>query len=498
MPRRLTALSLLSFLGFVSPAFAVDPFTVIAAGGAAVNTVQSIAGASQEAAEIASSLSVLSELIAEIDSDAGEEGDGGIAERLREIERVAFEVGYTQDELADILAEPRDSSRQLSTTLAKITRSVRLTKRLAALAGISTKKAAEVSQIEQSRSQNDEKKILSQIHSQMVRTELNRKLVELKKEKKVTEEVRKLHSFLAGLAPAGNLRLFPASSAIVRKAIEVFESYSRYLLLIVGLIFAGRLLYYEFSFAPAEKYGDLIRDAFVCFFLMIVFPKVYGYMAEYSDALAVKLGQALDVVGAYRPETRLLFGQVVPWWLDPSVIQAGAYLVVYSLFNLVLAILIALGPLFILAGTMLNFSVSLPAYFAALVFIWSWPVVWNMTGYFMSLLWKGRDWSASGLAEVVVAAALGIVQFLSPFVLYKHLSSGQIGQAIRGGIGNATALSGRAQAAAAASKVVAAKASGGATLLASGASKAAGATKALVPGRRQEPRIQLGNERFAQ
>ena len=121
------------------------------------------------------------------------------------------------------------------------------------------------------------------------------------------------------------------------------------------------------------------------------------------------------------PEPIKFHGWALPWWLQPAAILPVAYFLVYSLFNLVLAVLIAIGPVVVLAGTMLHFTISLPAYFAALILVWMWPVLWNVVGFFAGELWQGVGFSKAGMTEALGALVLWLFQLLSPLVLYNHL-----------------------------------------------------------------------------
>ena len=114
--------------------------------------------------------------------------------------------------------------------------------------------------------------------------DLETKRQQLSSERAIQQGWGSLRKYLSDLAPAGDFRLFPSQKGMVEKAIAVFQTYSGYLLTLIAVIFAGRIVYYEFSLAPPEKYSELISNTFVCFFLMSAFPTLFRYMAEYSDA----------------------------------------------------------------------------------------------------------------------------------------------------------------------------------------------------------------------
>ncbi|MEK6705765.1 MAG: hypothetical protein AABZ06_08250, partial [Bdellovibrionota bacterium] len=237
---------------------------------------------------------------------------------------------------------------------------------------------------------------------------------------------------IVSIAPDGNLALFPVDSDIIRKAIDVYHAYYRILLILVGMIFFCRVVYYQFSFAPAEKYADLLRDVFVCSFLMIAFPHVYTYLAECSDTLSQKMSQILHVTGPEIPEMIKFSKSNWPWWLRPEVLPLILYAVAHVVFNLILSILIALGPIVIFAGTMLNFTISITAYFALLLFVWLWPVFWSVLGYFKGLLWAGKAFSAVGVGSFLASVVMFIFQLLSPLAVYSMVRGTHAGQVATG------------------------------------------------------------------
>jgi hypothetical protein len=427
-------------IALASPAFAFDPFTVLAAGSAAVNAVNTMTGASKDAVEFGASVSALSDLADEVGVGPDESEDTGrIARKIQAIEAAAVEAGYTKAEVEDIVGDQRDSSARLSTTLHKLTRTIRLGKRLVALAGVSTKKAAEISAVEQARAQNDQKKILSDIQNQLIATELDRKKAEVEKQKKLQEQYRNLRSYVLKIAPHGDLNLFPIDASIIQKAIDAYKAYYGVILALVGLIFFGRVVYCQFQLAPAEKYTDLIRDVFTCYFLMLAFPYVFNYMSECSEALSLKLGSLLHVTGANVPPDTLPVDTTVSWWWwRKEILPLALYAIVHVVFNFAVSVMITLGPIAILVGTMMNFAFSLPLYFILLLFVWIWPALWNVLGYFKNLLWQ--DGGAGG---IIAAGAVFLFQLLSPLAVYSLFKGTHAGK-VADGAASVAGTAGRA------------------------------------------------------
>ena len=82
-------------------AHAFDPLTVAAVASAAAGTVNSITDA---ASEVSASASAFSDLYGEIDSEAVVSEDGQrIVNKIQETENLAREVGYTKEEIDNII-----------------------------------------------------------------------------------------------------------------------------------------------------------------------------------------------------------------------------------------------------------------------------------------------------------------------------------------------------------------------------------------------------------
>ena len=204
----------------------------------------------------------------------------------------------------------------------------------------------------------------------------------------------------------------------------------------------------------------------------------------------------LHVTGPEIPEAKKLFGLPLPWWMQFEVLRGVAYLGVYGIFNILLSVLIAMGPIVVLAGTMLNFSISLPAYFAGIILIWLWPVIWNVVGFFAGLLWEGRNWTPGGIVEAVMGGLFYGFQVFSPFVLINHLKRTQVGQSLTNSYRSARESTvGRFVTNTATTKAVA-MAAGPAGVAAQGASHAAGWAKSQVSTVAGRPQVLTGKARF--
>jgi hypothetical protein len=425
-------------LGILLPGqgFAVDPFSILVAGSAAVNLVGTVGGTTKDILEAGELISALDDLANETIPGSQDGSDPyRLANKIRRVEVAALEAGYTRDEVNSLLEDYRSSNANLTRGIKLITRSVRLSKRVALMAGLSSDKAAKAATIASAQSAHQDRKILEDIYGQLVSESLDQKAARIEQEKAQQNQFKRFRDYVLSVSKGKNIALFRVDNDLVVKAISVYRSYSWLILSLVAVIFFVRIVLYQFSFAFAEKYVDLIRDTMLCYFLMLALPYLFGYLGEYSDALAAKMSELLHVTGSTIPEKMIVDSSLL-WWLRPEILPLILYTLVNVGFNLALSVLIALGPVAVLLGTMLNFSISLPAYFILILFAWMWPVFWNVLGYFRDLLWAQTGMSADGISSGIASIIFFLFQLISPAAIYSMIKQTHGGRAVSESIGS--------------------------------------------------------------
>jgi len=81
-------------------AFAFDPITVTAMVGAGVNTINAIGDIGDSTYELSSTVYALDDLFREFDEDPQiDDGSREVINRLKKIEELARELGYTENEI---------------------------------------------------------------------------------------------------------------------------------------------------------------------------------------------------------------------------------------------------------------------------------------------------------------------------------------------------------------------------------------------------------------
>ncbi|MGK5087912.1 hypothetical protein WDW86_10170 [Bdellovibrionota bacterium FG-2] len=437
------------FLGFVCfvvgieglfgpKAHAFDPFTVLAAGNAAISIADYASGGANDSSDVRDLMSALGELDDELIPNHDDD-PYKVAQKIAEAEHLAREAGYTKEEIDSLLLGYKTSNQNLTQSIRLLSRSVRMGKQIARLSGIvaaasEAGKAGVASEALRNQAQNQEKKILTDMYGQMLNSTLDEKIAELRRQKAFQERYKKLRSYVYSVAPGGNMALFPLDSKIIKKAMDVYHAYYAVLLALVGTIFMFRVIYYQFSLATSDIYVDLIKDVFTCYFLMLALPHVFTYLVECSEALSLKLGEVFNVTGAVIPDALPIDLSNPRSWLRLEVFPLVLYALTHIVFNFVIALLIAMGPIIVLGGTMMNFSVSLTAYFGLLLFICVWPAFWNVLGYFKNVLFDEK-----GAGDLFAGFIVFLFQAISPLFLYVQLKNTQVGQAASkalGGVGS--------------------------------------------------------------
>lgn len=400
---------------------AFDPFTVAAVVSTTASVVSTV---SETAGEVAASADAFGELYGEINSDADISEDGNrLIQEIKEIESLAYEAGYTKEEVEQLSADAANSkdARKLSTTLRSITRAVRAGKRVARLL-MKLEQKAKLAEVESAQIEREQLVVLYK----QLRVENERNLREIKErlreEKDRRDQIRvlKTEEKKSGAKVFGRTGVlsFPKQESVIEEAIRMATMMRPTLFSLMLFVFLVRALAYQFGFFGPAKYGDLIRDAVVCAVLLMVFPELVRASVTLCNDLAAKVGMkelqdvqpgSLDFpseMGLWI-KTRVLLEWLFQW------IKYLAFVGARFLANFGLAFLILLFPIVIFCSQMLNFSIAWPIFLGGFLSICLWPLFWNATGMLAVMLWRKQDVSIS---DQIATILFSLLQFLSPLI----------------------------------------------------------------------------------
>ena len=416
--------------------FAFDPFTVAAVVSTTASVVSTV---SETAGEVAASADAFGELYGEINSDADISEDGNrLIQEIKEIESLAYEAGYTKEEVEQLSADAANAkdARNLSTTLRSITKAVRAGKRVARLL-MKLEQKARLAEVESAQIEREQLVVLYK----QLRVENERNLREIKerlreeKDKRDQIRVLKTEEKKSGAKVFGRTGVlsFPKQESVIEEAIRMATMMRPTLFSLMLFVFLVRALAYQFGFFGPAKYGDLIRDAVACAVLLMVFPELVRASVTLCNDLAAKVGMkelqdvqpgSLDFpseMGLW-VKTRVLLEWLFQW------IKYLAFVGARFLANFGLAFLILLFPIVIFCSQMLNFSIAWPIFLGGFLSICLWPLFWNATGMLAVMLWRKQDVSIS---DQIATILFSLLQFLSPLIGMATLKGQPIAKSLQ-------------------------------------------------------------------
>jgi phage shock protein A len=418
-----------------SSAWAFDPFSATAIIGTVSSGLSAI---SSVASEVEGTASAFSELYSEIDPDAAvsPETTRTIA-KLREVESLARELGYTKQELTDLLDQDRTQTTSLSATIQKLTSAIRLGKKVSKLLSRLDKKA-QMAQLESTAIQKEQLTIQYRLLNEQISARLDskkEKLEEIKDRRSaITLLQKEIHRRGGRVFGKTGIYSFPKIDRVLDKSVSVAQKMAPYFAGLICLAFLLRVFFYQIGFYPAQKYGDALRDCIVCLLLLATFPQLIHAAVGISHSLSQAIGGA-HTVELQSPSKGPSFNITdLPGslalnliWIA-SWIKYGAFILTDFLFNFGLAFLVLLFPLVIFVSQMLNFSLAWPVFLASFLILTLWPVFWNSTGILAHELWI---MSSASITDEFKGLLFSLLQLISPSVCMLVLKGQSLGQAIQ-------------------------------------------------------------------
>lgn len=415
--------------------YAFDPFTVAAVVSVASQAVSKISDA---AGDVASTADSFSELYNEIDSGAELSSDGArLTSQIHEIESMAYEAGYTKDEIGQLQIDASDPSRAktLSLTLQTMTKAIRAGKQAARLL-LRLDKRAQLSQVESTQIQREELIVLYKTLEEAHERDLNQLRDKLKDQLDKRNQIATLKSEEKQISlefGSTGVLSFPKQESIVEGAIQIAVSMRPALFGLILFVFLVRVIGYQFSLSSHAQFGSLIKETIVCAVLLLVFPDLIRAMVALCNDLSAYIGmkdlkeiepKKLDFPAniGFTVLTRLNLELIFQW------IKFIALIVAKFIANFGLGFLILLFPLIVFSSQMLNFSIAWPLFLGGFISICLWPFFWNATGALALMLWK----SPASFSDHVATILFSVLQFLSPLIGIECLKGQPLSKAIAG------------------------------------------------------------------
>lgn len=205
----------------------------------------------------------------------------------------------------------------------------------------------------------------------------------------------------------------PMDAGTLAVSIGHFQRVAGITSVLIGVILVSRIALLTVTFGTAQSYGAAFRDTLTYLVALSIFPALLRVAVDVAGSLALAISfetvnQQAGLIDSFFDSMKDGSG------LLTIVIELGKYGVVYiarAIYTLLLAILIAIGPVVLLLSTLVNGSGVL-VYFNAIGILLLWPVVWNLLGALAVEISKSNGQSSFGLYCFWFVVQL--LQFLSP------------------------------------------------------------------------------------
>ena len=410
------------FLLYPQTAVHAEPVTTAIAGTSAV--VSALSSILDTTGELSQTLQAFNELYSEMDlnGEVSEEGQKFIQE-VQDMESIARDVGYTQDQTEDLLKTDREGAKKLFLVLRKMTQAIRTAKSATKLVQRITTKA-QIAQIEASETEKEILKVQYKILLEARRQSLSEKKEKLKEaleRKNYLDQKEKEIKSRGGLG-FGKIGIytFPKLSSNFKDAIHFSKVLQKKLIFLILPIFMAGVGFNILKLSGADQTWKLIQNVFLCFFWFMIAPLLVEWILEVSQAFAQEfLKEELARGASSNPPDATGYMGIYNWcsWIY-SNIKIFVFEVTDFAFSIVLSILIIAFPMVIFMMKIVGNGRDFFPFLAGFIALSLWPLFWNFTGLFAYKMWHSDGLlSSAGLSSVACA----LFQFGSPYFSYKLL-----------------------------------------------------------------------------
>ena len=425
---------------------AFDPFTAIAVSSSVVKGMGAIFGGVDEAT---SSLGAIQDLYSEVNSDAQVSESGKrITEEVEKIESLYEEMEYSSEDIKST-GDELGSAKSLSETLRGITSLIKKGKSMRGMFG-GLQKQSELAQVETKDIAREQLMVQYELLNQEKLSELKaieKGLEEKVHQKRVTNDLNKdLQKQGARTIGTHGMLAFPKTEEVIEDGIKLAVKIRPYLLSLALVMVFFRVIFYQFSFSGPEEYAVILKEVFVCFLIMAIFPELIRASFYFTSMIAshihvtdtpffTRADAAREIRNMSLPgggdtgswkTAMLMFFQYL--W---SGLRYACFTIAAFLYKYVILILVVLTPIVIFMSEMFNFPIGWKIFFIAFISMNLWPVLWNLFG----VLVEFSASHGSGVVKIFESAIAMGLQLVSPFFVYlftKHAAGSSVGMAAGG------------------------------------------------------------------
>lgn len=218
----------------------------------------------------------------------------------------------------------------------------------------------------------------------------------------------------------------PMNDAVLTAAMEMFSKVSNILTLLVSMIFIIRVSLLVATVSGPFSYSELLKDTFVYFGLIKLFPIFVKLIVQSTSGIAEKISFVPQVQAqeAIQATVDKLFGESIFFRVLGRIGDLAIIYVANTAYTSLISLLLAVAPVVIFLNSMLGISHGIKIYFGVLMSLCLWPTFWNLLGLF------GRELSSqmghSPFSSAIFWLVIQAFQIISPILcifLFSSLSA---------------------------------------------------------------------------
>lgn len=198
---------------------------------------------------------------------------------------------------------------------------------------------------------------------------------------------------------------------------------------LVAALFTARATLLLMTQAGPVGYGNLIREAVTFFLLIGLFPQCLRLANDIIGGLALKL--SWEPLGLSSGQNLNMESFEGLGFIAKSFLSLGPWAVSHlaqSISTLLITVLVAIGPVVILLGTMTSLTNGALPYLSAILGLMLWPLLWNLLGSLSQTIWP--SFQDTSLMKVIFWISIQLLQLLSPILSVLIFSNFAPGRAV--------------------------------------------------------------------
>lgn len=220
--------------------------------------------------------------------------------------------------------------------------------------------------------------------------------------------------------------MFPMNQAVLEAAMLLFSKVSVVMVSLLTMGYVVRTSLAVTRVAPAFEYFEILKDAGLYLAMLSLYPMIVRMIMDLAEGIAVKIAFIPKEISNDSAQQFMdkFFGQYSVMAMLGSVAGFAFTGFASSLYTVFLSLLLAIAPIVLFLGVILGLSHGMRTYFASILSMCMWPILWNLLGKLGEEM--HHHLARSPVSTIAFWTVIQLLQFLSPFLavfLFRSLAT---------------------------------------------------------------------------